>query len=83
MPYDSRMSDQIDSPPRFRFAGGCRFLQRTFDSSRTDSFVTRCRHIVRDGEDCVGPFIEEAETPCGLWEPIPQGAPPKAWELPL
>lgn len=30
--------------------------------------VNICRHIVRDGMDCVGPFLDDAETTCGLWE---------------
>lgn len=74
------MTDRARSP---RFATDCRFLQRTFDSSRIDSFVTRCRHIVRDGTDCVGPFLDEAETACGLWERVPDDRPAKPWELPL
>lgn len=28
-----------------------------------------CTHIVRDGRDCVGPFLEDMETDCRLWEP--------------
>lgn len=27
-----------------------------------------CEHIVRDGQDCVGPFLEDVETECGLWD---------------
>ncbi|HWO94123.1 MAG TPA: hypothetical protein VNL92_05105 [Dehalococcoidia bacterium] len=68
-----------DEPTPKRYAADCRFLQRTFDSSRIDSFVTRCRHIVRDGEDCVGPFLDETETRCQLWEPLPIGEPVEPW----
>lgn len=31
--------------------------------------VNICQHIVRDGAECVGPFLEDTETHCGLWEP--------------
>ena len=48
----------------------CRWLRRTIDSSRSaDPFLMLCTHIVRDGRACVGPFLEDMETPCRLWEP--------------
>lgn len=28
-----------------------------------------CQHIIRDGRECVGPFLDDHETDCGLWEP--------------
>jgi len=28
-----------------------------------------CNHIVREGKDCIGPFLENLETSCGLWDP--------------
>jgi hypothetical protein len=31
--------------------------------------VNYCRHIVREGRECVGPFLDDHETTCGLWEP--------------
>ena len=31
-----------------------------------------CQHIVREGSECVGPFLEDAETTCGLWEYRPR-----------
>ena len=31
-----------------------------------------CQHPVRDGEPCVGPFLENLGTSCGLWEQDPQ-----------
>lgn len=55
------------SQTRPRMAISCRWLRRTIDSSRQDPFLTLCTHIVREGEDCVGPFLEDVETGCGLW----------------
>ena len=34
-----------------------------------------CMHPAREGSDCVGPFLEDLTTTCGLWEPHPQKAP--------
>jgi hypothetical protein len=31
-----------------------------------------CTHIVRDGKDCIGPFLDDVETNCGLWDPNDQ-----------
>ena len=31
--------------------------------------VNLCTHIIRDGRGCVGPFLDDHETDCGLWEP--------------
>ena len=28
-----------------------------------------CNHIIREGKDCIGPFLENLETDCGLWDP--------------
>ena len=48
----------------------CQWLRRTIDSDRVnDPFVMLCTHIVRDGRECIGPFLEDVETSCGLWEP--------------
>ncbi len=50
--------------------------------------INLCEHVVRAGSLCVGPFLEDAETPCGLWEgnpdqsPFLAGADPKLRELP-
>ena len=33
------------------------------------NLVNLCTHIIRDGRDCVGPFHDDHETHCGLWEP--------------
>lgn len=52
-----------------RLAADCRFLRRTIDSSRADGpLVCLCEHPVRDGFDCIGPFLDEMPTDCGLWE---------------
>jgi hypothetical protein len=48
----------------------CRWLRRTIESGQSQNpFRTLCTHIVRDGSDCVGPFLEDMETDCRLWEP--------------
>jgi hypothetical protein len=53
-----------------RMAIDCMWLRRTIDSSQTMSpFQTLCTHIIRDGKDCVGPFLDQMETDCRLWEP--------------
>lgn len=52
----------------------CRWLKRTIESSRPDPYVMRCTHIVREGKNCVGPFLEDVETACGLWDPNAQAA---------
>jgi len=58
-----------------RLAADCWFLKRTMDLSRRDEpLVTLCTHPVRDGFECVGPFMEDIPTTCGLWEP---GPPPR------
>jgi hypothetical protein len=53
-----------------QLAVDCRWLHRTLDSSvRDDPYRMICQHIVRDGSNCVGPFLENIETTCLLWEP--------------
>ena len=46
--------------------------------------VNLCQHLVREGSECVGPFLDDAETTCGLWESAP-GAPSrmKGTDVPL
>jgi hypothetical protein len=52
-----------------RLAADCRHLRRTIDGSRADGpLVCLCDHPVRSGFDCVGPFLDEMPTDCGLWE---------------
>jgi hypothetical protein len=58
-----------------RLAIACRHLRRTIDSSRLDGpVVCICEHPVRAGFDCIGPFIEDLSTECGLWEPKERAA---------
>jgi hypothetical protein len=52
-----------------RLAIACRHLRRTIDANRLDGpVVCLCEHPVRSGFDCIGPFIEDLPTDCGLWE---------------
>ncbi|MGI8553054.1 MAG: hypothetical protein ACR2PL_20055 [Dehalococcoidia bacterium] len=52
-----------------RYAADCRYLRRTIDSSRLDGpVVTLCMHPIREDFDCIGPFLDETPTDCGLWE---------------
>ena len=61
-----RMIRQREAPA---LAVDCRYLRRTLDASRVDGpIVCICDHPVRSGFDCVGPFIEDLPTECGLWE---------------
>jgi hypothetical protein len=63
------MSYERDVQQEPRLAIQCRFLRRTIDSTRLESpVVTLCTHPVRDGFDCVGPFMDDMPTSCGLWE---------------
>lgn len=58
-----------------RLAIDCMWLRRTIDSAQTNNpFLTLCTHIIRDGRDCVGPFLDGMETECKLWEPNVQFA---------
>ncbi len=54
-----------------RLAADCRYLRRTIDAARADGpLVCLCQHPVRAGFDCVGPFLENLPTRCGLWEGV-------------
>ena len=55
------------------FAARCLYLQMTFGGPPDHGLVNICHHIIRDGSPCVGPFLDDAETPCGLWELKPAG----------
>ncbi len=58
-----------------RLAARCRYLQVTLAEPRAGQvhgLRNLCRHIVRDGSECVGPFLEDTETTCGLWEERPR-----------
>ena len=53
-----------------KLAIDCMWLRRTIDSTQTTNpFLTLCSHIIRDGKDCVGPFLDQMETDCRLWDP--------------
>jgi hypothetical protein len=56
-------------PEYERFAARCRYLKMTLDSRHKGEVMNLCLHIVRDGSRCVGPFLDDTETNCGLWEP--------------
>ncbi len=51
-----------------RYAANCRYLQMTFGNNPDAGLINLCRHIIRDGRECVGPFLDDTETQCGLWE---------------
>jgi len=52
-----------------RLAARCAFLQVTMGNHRLgEGLINTCRHIIRDGRLCVGPFLDDTETTCGLWE---------------
>lgn len=56
-------------PVPTRFAAKCAYLQMTMGSHRLGpGLINICRHIIRDGRECVGPFLDDTETTCGLWE---------------
>ena len=55
-----------------RFAVHCQFLRRTVEPGRGEQYLTVCQHPVREGKECIGPFLEDLTTPCGLWEAHPQ-----------
>ena len=57
---------------RQRLAIHCSFLRRTIEVGAADAFLTLCQHPIREGKDCVGPFLEDLGTACGLWEPDPR-----------
>lgn len=37
-----------------------------------EQFHAICYHPIREGKECVGPFLEDLSTSCRLWEPHPQ-----------
>lgn len=59
--------DAVSSGPRPRFAARCTHLRVTMGAPG-GGLVNICRHIVREGRPCVGPFLDDTETACGLWE---------------
>ncbi len=57
-----------------RYASRCLYLRMTLDSNKIGGVVNICTHIIRDGRECVGPFLDDTETSCGIWE-MKQGNP--------
>jgi hypothetical protein len=55
--------------PEGRFAARCAYLKVTLGERPGGHLVNICRHIIRDGRECVGPFLDDHETACGIWEP--------------
>lgn len=51
-----------------RLARRCRWVKMTFGPTAGSGLLNLCLHIIREGSDCVGPFLEDTETDCGLWE---------------
>jgi hypothetical protein len=62
----------METTRRPPFAIHCRHLRRTLEPGRVEQFVALCLHPVREGKECVGPFLEDLSTSCGLWESSPQ-----------
>ncbi len=61
---------------RERRAADCRYLRYEVDAGSPDGpIVSRCSHRARDGFACVGPFLDEMPTTCGLWEEQPRNTP--------
>ncbi len=56
-----------------RLAAKCALLRVTMGERPGAGLVNYCRHIVREGRECVGPFLDDHETTCGLWEPKADG----------
>lgn len=51
-----------------RYAPRCRWLRLAFDPAQPGELLNRCTHIARKGMRCVGPFLDDTETHCRLWE---------------
>jgi hypothetical protein len=64
------LQDSRTTGPRMAFE--CQWLRRTIETARLDPYVMLCTHIIRDGKDCVGPFLDDVETDCRLWDPNEQ-----------
>jgi hypothetical protein len=51
-----------------QYAARCRYLRVTLGTPG-GNLLNLCQHIIREGRECVGPFLDDHETDCGLWEP--------------
>jgi hypothetical protein len=49
----------------------CQHLYRSINPERREP-TSLCLHPVREGQECIGPFLEDLTTDCGLWEPHPE-----------
>ena len=67
--YNPHVTNHHDKP---HLAVHCEWLRRTIEPGRPEPIVMLCQHPVRDGKDCIGPFLEDLATNCGLWEAHPQ-----------
>jgi hypothetical protein len=63
------LRSSTDAKPHL--AARCAFLRVTMGHSAGGNLVNLCQHIVREGSECVGPFLDDHETTCGLWEEKP------------
>ena len=57
-----------NADPQPPYAANCRYLQMTFGGKPEEGLINICRHIIRDGSRCVGPFLDDTPTVCGIWE---------------
>ena len=79
------MIDPASAPTPF--AAQCQYLWRSQGPERREP-ASICNHPAREGRECVGPFLEDITTDCGLWEvhpdshlvPLPQLLPGKDWQ---
>jgi hypothetical protein len=63
-----------------RLAVHCAHLKRSAGPRRGEERSAVCLHVIREGRECVGPFLDDLGTTCGLWEadecaaaiPVPQ-----------
>lgn len=54
-----------------QLAARCHYLRQTINKERHEPMAL-CNHPIREGLECIGPFLEDLPTDCGLWEPHPQ-----------
>lgn len=58
---------------QLQFATQCLYLKISLGAGPSSGgLINLCQHIIRDGRECVGPFLDETETTCGLWEIHPR-----------
>ena len=69
MSYNASVFDTTTPTPGL--ALHCSFLKRGAINNSTDEYIAVCEHPVRAGKECIGPFLEDLTTACGLWESLP------------